>query len=352
MNSQLPNQTASDSDKPTLYVVVDTEAEFDWSGQFSPSLTSVSAIAGVGRGQEILERYGLRPVYVVDYPVASQPNGYLPLLRILERGACDIGAHLHPWTTPPFEEVFSEWNSYAGNLPLELEERKLQNLVAIITQNFGQAPRYFKAGRYGIGSNTMSLLIKHGINVDFSIMPNTDLRARGGPDFRLYSAQPYLFGKVLSVPMTRAHVGILSKWKILRWMINTSLAQKLKFPAIMSKFGLLNLVTLTPEGVTAREQITLLRQMTSENQKIFVLHYHSPSLMPGHTPYAKTEQDVKVLLNRIDAVCHFFFKNMRGKAGDPALFTQRHLDQNFQSGILDQSGPLYRTPAQYPRSTR
>lgn len=91
-------------DPPVLYVVVDTEAEFDWSEPFKRSLTSVTAMRHVERGQAIFDQYGLRPVYVVDYPVASRPEGWGPLKAIMDRGGCEIGAHLHPWTSPPFGE--------------------------------------------------------------------------------------------------------------------------------------------------------------------------------------------------------------------------------------------------------
>lgn len=309
--------------EPTLYVVVDTEAEFDWSREFASNLTSVSAIVGVSRGQEVLDRFGIRPIYVVDYPVASQPAGYRPILEILERGACHVGAHLHPWTTPPFEEVPSEWNSFAGNLPPSLEERKLQTLIAAITASFGRPPRFFKAGRYGIGANTMALLARSGISVDFSIMPGTNMRARGGPDFRAYSADPYLFDDVLSVPMTRGYVGLLASTPpTLKAILERRLAQRLKLPAILSKAGLINRVTLTPEGVTADEQKTLIRRLLARGHRTFVLHYHSPSLMPGHTAYARTEAEVQALLECMDEVCRFFVEDLGGKAGDPASLLQ------------------------------
>ncbi|MBV8613819.1 MAG: hypothetical protein JOY66_08615, partial [Acetobacteraceae bacterium] len=54
---------------PRLYVVVDTEEEFDWSAPFSRRETRVSNIAAQERAHSVLEPYGVRPVYLVDYPV-------------------------------------------------------------------------------------------------------------------------------------------------------------------------------------------------------------------------------------------------------------------------------------------
>src|SRR5271168_4321700 len=123
------------------------------------------------RAQDIFDGYGSRPIYVVDYAVASQAEGYQPLREIFDRHACAIGAHLHPWVNPPFEEALSEHNSYGGNLPAGLEERKLRALVAMIQQSFDISPLFFKAGRYGVGRRTLDTLARLGIEVDFSILP-------------------------------------------------------------------------------------------------------------------------------------------------------------------------------------
>ena len=309
------------SDPPSLYVVVDTEAEFDWSKPFDRSLTAVTAMAYQERAQAIFDRYGLRPLYVVDYAVASQPAGFEPLRAIMERHACAIGAHLHPWINPPFEETISPQNSFAGNLPADLERRKLESLCAQIRKNFGISPLFFKAGRYGIGPNTIQTLQDLGFAVDFSIMPRADERSKGGVDFRTVDARPYWAsdGDILSVPMTRAHLGLLAPFgPVLHGAIHSQAMQRFGVPGILARLGLLNTVTLTPEGVTAREQIALVRALMQQGYRTFVLHYHSPSLMPGHTPYVRTDTDLSRFLARIEAVCRFFFDETGGMPGNPA----------------------------------
>ncbi|CAN0458903.1 unnamed protein product, partial [Discosporangium mesarthrocarpum] len=92
-------------DQPLLLVVVDTEEEFDWGRPVSRDQTSTKAIASQHRAQEILQKYGIKPTYVIDYPVASQASGYGPLKELYDDGLCQIGAHLHPWVCPPFDET-------------------------------------------------------------------------------------------------------------------------------------------------------------------------------------------------------------------------------------------------------
>src|SRR5260221_12690479 len=110
---------------PILIVAVDTEAEFDWSGPFLRTHTSVRNLRNQTMAQEIFDRNGVRPVYLVDYAVATQSEGYMPLREIVQSGRCELGAHLHPWITPPFAEELSDRTSLSTNLPRCLHKGKM-----------------------------------------------------------------------------------------------------------------------------------------------------------------------------------------------------------------------------------
>ena len=257
---------------------------------------------------------------MVDYPVASQPRGYAKLRAILERDGCEIGAHLHPWTTPPFEEALSPENSYPGNLDPALEERKLAVLMQVIRENFGISPVFYKAGRYGFGPATPAALVKRGIRVDLSVLPGADLRRQGGPDFRLL--EPVLYRmcgtRILSLPMTRSEVGFLPSLGRLGGAVqNFPGGGFLRLPSVLARLRIADTITLTPEGVTEEEQIRLIRAMLKRGSRQFVLHYHSPSLSPGNTPYARDETGAETLIHRLEHVCQFFFNEIGGIPGYP-----------------------------------
>jgi hypothetical protein len=264
----------------------------------------------------------------VDYAVASQPAGHEPLKAILAQRRCAIGAHLHPWTTPPFEETLSEHNSYAGNLPASLERRKLLNLVDAIKRNFEIQPLYFKAGRYGLGPHTLATLSQLGFAVDFSILPLADLRAKGGPDFTYARTQPYHTEDGLkSIPMTRGQTGWLAPLSPhLHRALHSPLALACHLPGILAHTGLVNTVTLTPEGVTAAEQIKLIETLVARGERTFVLHYHSPSLA-GLTHYVRNPAEVADFLANIETVFDYFVGTLGGLPGNPADLvapSQRH----------------------------
>jgi glycosyltransferase involved in cell wall biosynthesis len=307
-------------DPPTLFVSVDTEAEFDWDKPFNRGRTTVAAMDQIERGQDIFDRFGLRPIYVVDYPIASQARGYSRLRSILDRDGCEIGAHLHPWTTPPFEELVSDRNSYPGNLDPSLEDRKLQRLVEAIQASFGVSPLFYKAGRYGFGPSTPEALVRNGFKIDLSVLPGADLRKQGGPDFRQMKPVPYRLGEtdILTVPMTRAPVGAIPLLGPAGQAIQaTSGFGILRLPSVLARLRLADTITLTPEGVTADEQIRLLRALMKRGYRHFMLHYHSPSLSPGHTPYVRNQADADGLVSRLSTVCRFFFEDAGGLPGYP-----------------------------------
>ena len=169
---------------PELAIVVDTEEEFDWTKPFSRDARAVTAIPAQARAQEIYARFGLVPTYVVDHPVATDPVAAGFLRSLKDAGAAEIGAHLHPWVTPPHDEAVNVYNSYHCNLAPALERAKLAALTDAIEAAFGERPTIFKAGRYGFGPSTQRALVALGYEVDCWVVPHTDLSSDGGPDFR------------------------------------------------------------------------------------------------------------------------------------------------------------------------
>ena len=143
--------------------------------------------------ERVFDRMGIVPTYVIDWPVATTPASVAVLRSLMEAGRCEIGTHLHPWVSPPYEEDVSRFNSYAGNLPRQLEYDKLRMLTEAITASFGRAPTAFKAGRYGLGPHTAESIAALGYRIDASVVPYSAFLDDGGPDFRAYDEHPYWF---------------------------------------------------------------------------------------------------------------------------------------------------------------
>ena len=303
---------------PVLSVVIDTEEEFDWTHPFSRDNTGTTSIAAqVLAHERVFDPLGIVPTYVIDWPVATNDTAIATLKSLQDAGHCEIGTHLHPWVSPPHVEQVSAHNSYTGNLPPGLELEKLQNLTNKIAANFGRRPTVFKAGRNGLGTATTDALGSLGYLVDTSIVPHSSFRADGGPDYSRFDNEPFWFGPgetpILELPATTAYCGWLREqagW--LHPALATPLARTFRMGAIASRTGALERIRLSPEGFTAAEMRRVMTSLTVSGNQVFTLTYHSPSLVPGHTPYVRSQADLDRLLDAIIRTCRFFKNDMGG----------------------------------------
>lgn len=311
---------------PLLLVVVDTEEEFDWGRPFDRNQVAVTAIEAQHRAQAIFAEFDVRPTYVVDYPVASTPRSVEVLARYHADGACQIGAHLHPWVNPPHVETVSSFNSYPGNLAPELERAKLEALGAAIADGFGSLPTIYKAGRYGVGPATAATLRALGYRIDLSVVPHTEFGADGGPDFRGLPDRPYWVGPnpgaqlardLLAIPLSRGFSGHLARHggALYDSLFRPAWAH---LPGLFARLGLLERATLTPEGIGFPTHCRLVDAMIAQGHRVFTMTYHSPSLVPGHTPYVRSDDDLASFLADIRALLAWFLGPRGGRAATPA----------------------------------
>ena len=311
-SAKLPDNTP-----PLLLVVVDAEAEFDWNRPFSRQNTRVDSIAEQYRAQEVFERYGIVPLYAIDFAVATDEGAVEILRRFVEEGACEIGSHLNPWINPPHEETVNVYNSYPGNLAPELEREKLKRLTDAVAENFGIRVKAYKAGRYGIGPNTAGILEDLDYRVDLSVVPYTSFAANDGPDFSNFDFRPFWFGrreKLLEIPVTCGFSGALAKrGPDLFPMLANGAGMRLRLPGICARLGLLERIHLTPEGVDHVAHRRLTESLLAQGCRIFSFTYHSPSLAPGNTPYSRDTRELNEFLQRMDRYFDYFINQLGGR---------------------------------------
>lgn len=310
--------------RPTLFVIVDTEEEFDWGAPFSRSQTSVRSFRHIDRVQRVFERYGIVPAYVIDYPIASQPDAYERLHDMVRRAACVVGAHIHPWVNPPMDEEVTARNSFICNLPTDLQRAKLLRLLDEIEANIGVRGTIFKAGRYGVGVSTLSLLEELGFEVDVSINPHMDFSEDHGPSFEAFDAAPFSFGqtrRLLELPCTCGFAGAAAAGgpTLHRWASLPAL-RPLRAVGVLARTGIVNKIQLSPEGSSLQELKALTLALFARGIRTFSFTFHSPSVEPGHTPYVRSLHDLEHFLARIESYCEFFFGELGGTTSTPLAF--------------------------------
>ena len=280
-----PEIELPDTLAPTLLVVVDTEEEFDWAAGCDRASTEVKAIRQVGRLQKVFDEFAIRPVYVVDYAIASQDDGINALKPIMEDGRALIGAHLHTWVNPPFSEEVTTHNSYQGNLDPALEREKLKVLRDVIETSFGARPTIHKAGRYGVGSSTPQILSDLGFEIDISAVPAFDWSGDGGPDYSRLAQHMFWFGpqnSLLGIPNTGGFIGALrGNGPALYAAARQRSRIWSTFSRVLSRSRAIERIMLSPEGHSLDKMVRLTRNLVKQGFRALALSLHSPTVMPG-----------------------------------------------------------------------
>lgn len=285
-----------------VLLTVDTEEEFDWRAPLRREGFGLSHVAAIPRFQRFCESLGAHPVYLVDWPIVNDPAAVEIIGDAVRRGTADVGVQLHPWVNPPFEEEISIHNSFAGNLPKDLEAAKFTALRDVIETAFGTAPQIYRAGRYGLGPHTAELLMASGIRIDTSVRTLFDYSHQGGPDYSNHPLLPYWVDdarRLLELPVTSIYAGPLQDFGPLLHRVQRHLPI---FYSGFSRFNLLERIALTPEGVSIEEALRGVDVALARGVPVLVLSLHSPTLAPGHTPYARTPEAVEQLYEWFAAI--------------------------------------------------
>lgn len=273
-------------------LTVDAEEEFDWTRPLARTGFGLNHIPRLAKFQEFCEGEGVVPLYLVDYPLATSERAGEILRGPIAAGKAEIGVQLHPWVNPPFEEEVNEFNSFSGNLPEPLERAKFTALRDAIVKNFGTAPLSYRAGRYGVGPNTVPILKDCGIAIDTSARSRFDYSATGGANFRDLPVKPWWVDaerRLMEMPLTTVFWGPLRKWG--HWLY-PRMWRVPRLRGALSRFGLLERIPLTPEGVTREEALRAIDLAIDDGLPILVFSFHSPSLASGYTPYVRSEADL------------------------------------------------------------
>jgi len=273
-------------------VFVDTEEEFDWNAPFTRDRHGVSHVTALPETHRRFADRGIPLAYMVDYPIATDPRAIEILRGLVADGVSTIGTQLHAWVNPPFDEILSPANSFAGNLPESLEAAKLDALTGAITAAFGVVPVAYRAGRYGIGPATLGLLAARGYLLDSSMRSAHCYTDEGGPDFAAIGNRAFRTGPagaLLEVPLTTVFTGLARRAGI---GLYNALGRVPKGRGVFARSHMLSRVALTPEQMPLADAREAVAVALGEGLRLLNFSFHSPSIVPGHTPYVRDAADL------------------------------------------------------------
>jgi hypothetical protein len=273
--------------------------------------------------------------YLMTLEMAEDPflRGYL--LPRLRAGECEIGAHLHPWNTPPLVQVTEDdlrHHPYPFEYPPEVQEAKLSSLVAAIERHYGVRPTSYKAGRWGLDGFHAGLLERMGFRVDTSVCPGVnwgpskgDPRRSGGPNYTGAGTRPY--------PLSATDVcrpGDLSLWEVPptivfysaigRWVPGVqALYRRHRLVRRLFDRKRLGVQWLRPYPHMTVERLKRVLALAEQTDTpVFNFTFHSSELMPGGSPYNKTPESIENLFARLDG----FFSYLRSADVESATLTE------------------------------
>lgn len=205
--------------RPAFVITVDTEQDNAWSG--SPEIT-VDNAAFLPRFQQLCERYGMRPTYLVTWEMANC-DSFVEFARdVLARGQGEVGVHPHAWSTPPHFDLPGVEPShlpYLVEYPIEVMREKLARLFECLESRFERPMLSHRAGRWALNEPYARLLVEVECKVDCSVTPHVSWRetlgapgGSGGSDYRAFPERAYRMSPddigragdspLLQVPMT------------------------------------------------------------------------------------------------------------------------------------------------------
>jgi hypothetical protein len=183
---------------------LDTEPDNLWED--APSLS----FDHFGKLQDFHSRLveaGARPTYLTTSEVAENESARCAMLRILDSGSAEIGAHFHTWTREwPFPVPdFGRPPIHASvhHLGQAVEERMLEYTCGALESAFGARPTSYRGGRWSLSGQSVRSLRNCGIRVDSTFTPgiswvDTTHPWLSSPDFRSARQGPfYLAGESL-----------------------------------------------------------------------------------------------------------------------------------------------------------
>jgi hypothetical protein len=289
--------------KPAFLITIDTEADNEWECRERPTTKNASFLP---RFQNLCERYGLRPTWLVNHDMATDPTFVSFGHDVLARDAGEIGMHLHAWRSPPMDVSITENDAkhatYLIEYPGDTIRAKVAYMTRLLRETFETEITSHRAGRWALDEVYAHALADCGYTVDCSVTPGISWRGcpgapsgQGGSDYTGFPHAPYFMdldeisrpgnSQLLQVPMTIHHV---------------------VSPALLSLFAAPDRVRhklstwLMPVGTRRDKCRKALEKSLARSDQVLMFAIHSSELMPGGSPTFRDEAAIEDLYVELD----------------------------------------------------
>lgn len=293
---------------PELYLCVSIDCECDkgpgWRTKKPLSFHGI--YRGIGeRLDPLFCEFGAIPTYLLS-PEVLRDERSVDLLRRLPSNA-ELGAHLHGEFAEPDAFVPDVTEVFQRQYSKSIEEAKLSYLTTLFRDAFQMQPTSFRAGRFGIGTNSIPLLEHLGFIVESSVTPYMRWPCPNGDAINFLSAptQPYhpdatcpeLPGRstILEVPVTIQP----SRLESIPWVgrrMRTFVEPRWLRPTRGTSRKLIDV---------AKDEIAKSRRTSLGTPIVLNAMLHNVEVTAGTSPYAQTDSNALNIVRRLRDLLNF-----------------------------------------------
>jgi len=308
-----------------LLVGIDTEGDNQWDAA-ARAQQQFSNIYALPRLHALFAKHGVRPTYVITYPVARDARSADVLRGLMAGGDCEIGAHHHAWETPPCTDEDVRRHPYASMLPRMQFEAQLAALTDAVFGAVGHRPVSYRSGRFGFSADHVAGLERLGYLVESSVAPLFYESHKGGPEFVEAPLTPYFLAYdsatipgtsgVLEVPVSAALNRRLPK--ILQYAYARA-PRPYTTRRVLRALRLLKLRWLRPSYSSLDDMVALARDLAGAGEPVLNLLFHSSEAIVGGSPYNRTQGELDAFFERLDRFLAFATREL---GAVPATFAE------------------------------
>jgi hypothetical protein len=313
-----------------LLVGIDTEGDNQWDAD-ARAHQQFSNIYALPRLHALFGKHGVRPTYVITYPVARDARSGDVLRGLIDGGDCEIGAHHHAWETPPCTEEDVRRHPYASRLPRVQFEAQLATLTDAIASAVGRRPVSYRSGRFGFSADHVAGLERLGYLVESSVAPLFCESHKGGPEFVEAPLTPYFLAYdsatipgtsgVLEVPVSAGLNRRLPK--ILQYAYARA-PRPYTTRRVLRALRLLKLRWLRPSYSSLDDMVALARDLAGAGEPVLNLLFHSSEAIVGGSPYNRTPGELDAFSERLDRFLAFATRELGAVPATFAEFRQQY----------------------------
>lgn len=299
-----------------LLVGIDTEGDNQWDAA-ARAHQRFENLYALPQLHALFARHGVRPTYVITYPVARDARSAEVLRRLLESGDCEVGAHHHAWETPPCTEDDIRRHPYACSLPIPQFEQQLESLTRAIQEAVGRQPVSYRSGRFGFSASHVAALERLGYLVDSSVAPLFYESHKGGPEFVEAPLTPYFLAydnatkpgssNVLEVPVSAALNRHLPRWLQFGY---ARAPRPYTTKRVLRALKLVRMRWLRPSYSSLADMKALARHLARQEEPVLNLLFHSSEAIVGGSPYNRTQGELDAFFDRLEQFLAFATKEL------------------------------------------